>query len=146
MAGRNQPCSCGSGKKFKHCCMNKPKNEFREQLKEQEKSPEQKHKDMIALETERAGPEEMKKRDRQLLLVELRGMKKSVEMDKEYFDNVVKYMDKVISEIAALPLSERQGAVLESLRKQRENTLQNGSRIKFSPINQVMLSLLEGEI
>ena len=23
--GRNDPCSCGSGKKFKHCCMNKKK-------------------------------------------------------------------------------------------------------------------------
>lgn len=24
--GRNEPCRCGSGKKFKHCCINKPKN------------------------------------------------------------------------------------------------------------------------
>jgi hypothetical protein len=23
--GRNDPCPCGSGKKFKSCCMNKPK-------------------------------------------------------------------------------------------------------------------------
>jgi hypothetical protein len=22
--GRNQPCPCGSGKKFKHCCAQKP--------------------------------------------------------------------------------------------------------------------------
>lgn len=21
--GRNQPCTCGSGKKYKHCCLNK---------------------------------------------------------------------------------------------------------------------------
>lgn len=24
--GRNDPCPCGSGKKYKHCCLNKPKN------------------------------------------------------------------------------------------------------------------------
>ncbi len=24
--GRNDPCSCGSGKKFKHCCATKPAN------------------------------------------------------------------------------------------------------------------------
>lgn len=24
--GRNDPCPCGSGKKYKHCCMNKPKS------------------------------------------------------------------------------------------------------------------------
>lgn len=23
--GRNEPCKCRSGKKFKHCCINKPK-------------------------------------------------------------------------------------------------------------------------
>jgi hypothetical protein len=23
--GRNQPCPCGSGKKYKKCCLNKPK-------------------------------------------------------------------------------------------------------------------------
>ena len=22
--GRNEPCPCGSGKKYKHCCLNKP--------------------------------------------------------------------------------------------------------------------------
>lgn len=26
--GRNDPCPCGSGKKYKHCCLNKPKNEL----------------------------------------------------------------------------------------------------------------------
>jgi len=25
--GRNDPCPCGSGKKYKKCCMNKPKDE-----------------------------------------------------------------------------------------------------------------------
>jgi len=25
--GRNDPCPCGSGKKYKHCCLNKPKEE-----------------------------------------------------------------------------------------------------------------------
>jgi preprotein translocase subunit SecA len=24
--GRNDPCVCGSGKKYKKCCMNKPEN------------------------------------------------------------------------------------------------------------------------
>jgi uncharacterized protein YecA (UPF0149 family) len=24
--GRNDPCPCGSGKKFKKCCMNKPRS------------------------------------------------------------------------------------------------------------------------
>jgi uncharacterized protein YecA (UPF0149 family) len=24
VAGRNDPCPCGSGKKFKNCCMGKP--------------------------------------------------------------------------------------------------------------------------
>lgn len=24
--GRNDPCLCGSGKKYKHCCLNKPKD------------------------------------------------------------------------------------------------------------------------
>jgi hypothetical protein len=27
--GRNDPCSCGSGKKFKHCCATKPENPWR---------------------------------------------------------------------------------------------------------------------
>ena len=26
--GRNDPCPCGSGKKYKFCCMNKPKEEI----------------------------------------------------------------------------------------------------------------------
>lgn len=26
--GRNDPCPCGSGKKYKHCCLNKPKSEL----------------------------------------------------------------------------------------------------------------------
>ena len=25
--GRNQPCPCGSGKKYKKCCLNKPRED-----------------------------------------------------------------------------------------------------------------------
>ncbi|EMS77447.1 SEC-C metal-binding domain-containing protein [Desulfotignum phosphitoxidans] len=25
--GRNQPCPCGSGEKYKKCCLNKPKSD-----------------------------------------------------------------------------------------------------------------------
>jgi len=28
--GRNDPCSCGSGKKFKKCCLDKPDQEWLE--------------------------------------------------------------------------------------------------------------------
>ena len=28
--GRNDPCPCGSGKKFKKCCINKTEDEWRE--------------------------------------------------------------------------------------------------------------------
>jgi len=28
--GRNDPCPCGSGKKFKKCCMQSPKQEYEE--------------------------------------------------------------------------------------------------------------------
>ena len=26
--GRNKPCICGSGKKYKKCCLNKPKERY----------------------------------------------------------------------------------------------------------------------
>lgn len=34
--GRNDPCPCGSGKKYKHCCLNKPQGEKNEQQAETE--------------------------------------------------------------------------------------------------------------
>jgi hypothetical protein len=27
--GRNDPCPCGSGKKYKNCCLNKPKGKIK---------------------------------------------------------------------------------------------------------------------
>ena len=36
--GRNDPCPCGSGKKYKHCCLNKPKSPLELIESEQEKA------------------------------------------------------------------------------------------------------------
>lgn len=35
--GRNDPCPCGSGKKYKYCCLNKPKEEKQKIEREQER-------------------------------------------------------------------------------------------------------------
>ena len=41
--GRNDPCPCGSGKKYKHCCLNKPKAPIDEVETEQERKKWLKH-------------------------------------------------------------------------------------------------------
>jgi len=45
--GRNEPCHCGSGKKYKHCCLSKDENADREeraqQVKTEQPSPPPEH-------------------------------------------------------------------------------------------------------
>jgi hypothetical protein len=87
---RNQPCPCGSGKKYKHCCMNKPKNEFRAELakeKEREKTPAEKAAEMLALERERVGDAVMHERDKELL-TQLRNI------TKKHYHNLMKPLGK----------------------------------------------------
>ena len=37
--GRNQPCHCGSGRKYKKCCLNKDQNERRNQMSNKQEIP-----------------------------------------------------------------------------------------------------------
>ena len=46
---RNSPCSCGSGKKYKKCCLNKKPDQADEFLKQGRVHSEQgKHKEAVA--------------------------------------------------------------------------------------------------
>lgn len=50
--GRNDPCPCGSGKKYKKCCLNKPKSEVDLIESEQEKKKWMRHYPVVAKERE----------------------------------------------------------------------------------------------
>lgn len=144
--GRNEPCPCGSGKRYKNCCRNKDaplKNEYRDQAAKENMTEQERFEQALKLEKEKVGDEVMFERDKELLIIELRAIKRSVEGDVDYFEKALTEIDKTIKEITALPLSSRQGMVLASLHGQRQQIVANSEKAEFKGSSEVVLAVLE---
>jgi len=46
--GRNDPCNCGSGKKYKHCCIRKDQGAISRFLRKLRRSPAYSHRRVIS--------------------------------------------------------------------------------------------------
>lgn len=163
---RNQPCPCGSGRKYKNCC-GRLQNKSREQLerekardaeieKLQKMSPEQRHRYEIkkkrdennkleALEIEKVGDAEIVKRDMELMHIELKALKQSVEIDRKMLKENLALLDETYKKVEALPFSLRKKMVLESYEMQRQGIIDKIDGTIVFEQNRVMLRMLEHE-
>lgn len=164
---RNQPCPCGSGKKYKNCCMKRLHNKSRDELIKDKKGalemervrmmpPDQraryeikkkreKNDRLESIELDRVGEAEMIKRDKRLMLIELRALVKSVEIDVRMLKENLALLDETRKEIEALPLSLRKRMVLDSYDMQRQGIVDKIDNTVVYEQNRVVLRMLEAE-
>lgn len=149
--GRNEPCPCGSGRKYKKCCLEEgmfvmeetrtgPKlsNEFRDNLDRQRAEV-----DPIKAETERVGEAVMLERDTFVTMRHLQLQKQLVELDAQHNKADADILAASIDEIDALPVSEGRSFVLEFMAQQVEKTLKAVENSVFPGVNEVTLHALE---
>ncbi len=149
--GRNEPCRCGSGRKFKKCCL--PAQGRRELIMEETKNHvlkndfgdelEKQNEDPIKVETEKVGAGEMMKRDMFVTMRQLQVQRDMQEKDCEHSQNAKVAYGALLDELKALPLSEAQVGMIMMIEKQVAVLEKQIQQSAWPRVNEVTLTALE---
>ena len=142
-AKRNHPCPCGSGRKYKKCCLPK-ENEIMEEGKTIATPHSLKNeKNIIELETEKVGVAEMLRRDQFVTMRQLQVHKAMLARDEEYNLAAIAYNNAFLKELSELPLSEGVSAVEAMVQKHIDVLARQVEQSRFARVNDVTLKALE---
>lgn len=140
--GRNEPCPCGSGRKYKKCCLLKRRKESAAAMTENEK-PELKNEFRNEAKNMKISPEEMTKRNRYVMMRQLQVKKILVDSDRQHLEKSAELLQMFKDELTRLLYSEGREAVLKSLEPQIEGLNKQIAVTRLDGHTKIMLELLE---
>ena len=141
---RNHPCPCGSGRKYKSCCLKK------EQEMEAEKTIVTPHslnqgdgRSPVQVETDKVGEAEMLRRDQFVTMRQLQVQQNMLARDVAFNEVAIEVYNRFLVELKGMPVCEANTAVAVMVMKQIEVLTKQIEQSKFGRANVVALAALE---